>query len=186
MTSVWPELTWSSVDAAAGGEARLLAWDGRIDNAADLRWRLASAPDADHATLALHAYRRDGIDGLHALVGDWSVVLLDPARHAVVLASDYMGVRPLYYHVGRGVVRWSANLGALAAATGADGIDEQFIAGFLLYGRCPNRTPYTNIHSVPPGHAVYISPSGTTTRAFWTLPVGSVVRHGDERCYDEQ
>src|SRR6185295_17959680 len=65
-------------------------------------------------------------------------------------------------------------------------LDEQYIAGFLIFGACPNRTPYKGISSVPPGHAVCVSSEGTSIRRFWELPTGDTIRYQNERRYEEQ
>src|SRR6185295_13406171 len=65
-------------------------------------------------------------------------------------------------------------------------LDEQYIAGFLIFGACPNRTPYKGIYSVPPGHAVCVSSEGTSIRRFWEMPIGDTIRYQSERRYEEQ
>ena len=152
------------------GEAdrvRLLSWDGRLDNVTELTRRLGGAPGAwtSDAALAREAYERWGVDGLSALIGDWSLVIDDPAADAVVLASDFMGVRPLYYHVSRERVIWSSNLAALVAATSANTLDEVYAIGLLRYGGMPTRTPYVGIQSVPAGAAVIVGDLATDNDA---------------------
>src|SRR5262249_54982784 len=83
-------------------------------------------------------------------------------------------------------VQWSSRLQALVDSTGIDELDDEYIREFLSFGACPNRTPYRGIYSVPPGHAVCVSPQGTTIRRFWALPAGDEIRYRDERRYEEQ
>jgi asparagine synthase (glutamine-hydrolysing) len=71
-------------------------------------------------------------------------------------------------------------------ATGIGELDEQYVAGLLMFAGCPNRTPYKGIHSVPPGHAVCVSPTETATRPFWPLPIGDAIRYRSEHRYEEQ
>jgi asparagine synthase (glutamine-hydrolysing) len=68
----------------------------------------------------------------------------------------------------------------------ADEIDAEYVASFLLFNECPNRTPYRGIHSVPPGHSVRISKRGTSVDPFWKLPIGSTIRYHSESEYEEQ
>ena len=76
----------------------VLHWDGRLDNRDDLLLRLGDSlrGDTGNAAIAGAAYERWGTDGLVHLIGDWSVVIRDKVNRAVVLASDFAGVRPLY------------------------------------------------------------------------------------------
>jgi len=56
----------------------------------------------------------------------------------------------------------------------------------LTFGGCPNRTPYKEIHSVPPGHASCASAKETTFQRFWPLPVGDSIRYRNQHRYEEQ
>ena len=165
--------------------AKVLHWDGRVDNRDDLQL-LPLDRSADDAAIVLAAYERWGVQGLHKIVGDWSVVIFDASRRTIVLASDFAGVRPLYYQSTPEGVRWSASLEQLVGVTGTGELDSHYIAGFLTFGGYPHRTPYVGVYSVPPGHAVCLSSTDKTTRAFWNLPTTGEIRHRDERVYDEQ
>src|SRR5215470_6708341 len=141
----------------------VLHWDGRLDNRDDLILRLRDSlrSETSNEAIARAVYDRWGTGGLVHLIGDWSVVIRDHVNGATVLASDFAGVRPLYYHAQAGRVLWSSSLQNLVDATGISDLDEQYVAGFLMFGGCPNRTPYRGIYSVPPGHAVCVSSEGT-------------------------
>jgi asparagine synthase (glutamine-hydrolysing) len=64
-------------------------------------------------------------------------------------------------------------------------LDEDYIRGFLLFGGCPNRTPYKDIYPVPSGHAVTVSSAGMKIRRFWHLPFGDEIRYATLRRYEE-
>src|SRR5215813_512268 len=163
-------------------------WDGRLDNREDLRQRLRDSlrGDTSDASIVRASYERWGINGLVHLIGDWSLVIRDRVNRTTILASDFAGVRPLYYHVQREGVLWSSRIQALVEATKISELDEQYLAAFLILNGCPNRTPYKDIYSVPPGHAVCVSSEETKICRFWELPVGDVIRYRDERRYEEQ
>ena len=166
----------------------VLHWDGRLDNRNDLLLLLADSlrDDTSNSAIAAAAYERGGTDGFVRLIGDWSMVIHDYVNSTIVLASDYAGVRPLYYSVQRGEVFWSSRLQSVADATGISELDEQYIGAFLLYGGCPNRTPYKGIYSVPAGHAVCVSSAGTKISRFWELPICDEIRYRNEHRYEEQ
>jgi asparagine synthase (glutamine-hydrolysing) len=166
----------------------VLHWDGRLDNRDDLLLRLrdALAGDNSNAAIARATYERWGVDGLVHLIGDWSVVIRDHVKRTTVLASDFAGVRPLYYYVDAGHVQWSSRLETLVAVTEISELDEQYIAGFLMFGGYPNRTPYQGIYSVPPGHAVCVSAEGTSIHRFWSMPIGDVIRYQNQHRYEEE
>lgn len=166
----------------------VLHWDGRLDNRDDLLLRLRDSLQnaTSNEVIARAVYERWGTDGLVHLIGDWSLVLSDRVNHTTVLASDFAGVRPLYYHIQDGRVLWSSRLQSLVEATKISDLDEHYLAGFLTLGGYPNHTPYKGIYSVPPGHAVCVSPDKTSIRRFWELPIGDVIRYRSEHQYEEQ
>jgi len=166
----------------------VLHWDGRLDNRNDLLPLCADLlrEDKSNSAIALAVYQRWGTDGLVHLIGDWSVVIRDDANRATILASDFAGVRPLYYSVEKGQLFWSSRLQSVVDATGISELDEQYIGAFLLYGGCPNRTPYKGICTVPAGHAVSVSSTGTRIKRFWSLPIRDEVRYRDIHRYEEQ
>jgi asparagine synthase (glutamine-hydrolysing) len=182
------EFTWGrqgDIEACA----RVLAWDGRLDNRADLEWRFGRPACTDHrsdAALALAAYRRCGLDGLAELIGDWSLAIHDPQDDSIVLASDYAGARPLFYRHDAHRAHWSPALAALVAATSASNLDEEYVRHYLVSGGCADHTPYAGIRVVPPGEAVRLTASGATRHRLWQPPASDSIQYRDERRYDEQ
>ena len=181
-------LNWLDNASDQNGRNEVLAWDGRLDNREDLLLRLKDflRSDTSNQSLALAAYERWGTSGFVHLIGDWSVVIRDAVNRRMVLASDFAGVRPLYYHLRPRAILWSTRLQSLVDATGISELDEKYVAGFLTFGGCPNRTPYREIRSVPPGHALCVSAKETTIQRFWQLPVGDSIRYQNPQRYDEQ
>ena len=179
------------VTAENDARAEVLHWDGRLDNRDDMLLRLRDSLNGDNsnAAIARATYERWGTAGFVHLIGDWSVVIRDHVTRTTILASDFAGVRPLYYHVKQGSVLWSNRLQALVEETGITDLDEDYVAAFLMFGACPNRTPYKAIYSVPPGHAVCVSSvsaNATSVHRFWEMPVGDVISYRSERRYEEQ
>jgi asparagine synthase (glutamine-hydrolysing) len=164
-----------------------ITFDGRLHNREDLLLKMEDQlyGDTSDIALALTAYQRAGTDGFRNLIGDWSLAIWDEVRHTVVLASDYAGTRPLYYCVQDQRVLWSTRLKSLVEWAQASDIDDGYVAAFLSFGACPHRTPYRGIFSVPPGHSVAISRSGTVIQPFWALPFGDAVRYRNESDYEE-
>jgi asparagine synthase (glutamine-hydrolysing) len=161
-------------------------WDGRIDNRQDLLGLTGVRPDCGDAELILSTYGKTGIDGLRHIIGDWSLCIWNADRREMVLASDYAGIRPLYYHRSTHSLYWSSSLSDLVRWTGVTELDDTFAAGFLSRGNAAGRTPYAGILPVPAGQAVSIDRNRIQNRAFWTLPIDREVRYPDERQYGER
>ena len=169
-------------------DGSVCTWDGRLDNQEDLRLELSldSPPPSSISDLAVKAYRSKGATGFRGLVGDWSLAIWDGRLRSVVLASDYAGIRPLYYYRGKDRLLWSSRLSELIRWTGIHELDDEFVANFLTHATAPHRTPYRGVYPVPPGSAVCVSPDRMTTQPFWDLPVAEETRFQDDRCYEEQ
>ena len=166
----------------------VMHWDGRLDNRSDLLLRLRDSLNGANtdAAIARATYERWGVEGLVHLIGDWSLVVRDHQKKLTILASDFAGVRPLYYHLRNGHVQWSNRLQSLLDMLDVSDLDEQYVAGFLTFGSYPNRTPYKDINSVPPGHAVCVSANETKIERFWSMPIGDTIRYQNEYRYEEE
>lgn len=181
------DLNWLERPNDHHERTEVLSWDGRLDNRDDLSLLLKDwvQGDTSNAALARATYERWGTSGFAKMIGDWSVVIRDNSSRTIVLASDFAGVRPLYYHVQAGRILWSSRLQSVVDAARICEFDERYLRGFLLFGGCPNRTPYKGIYSVPSGHAVCVSSDGTKVQRFWGLPIGDEIRYRTERQYEE-
>lgn len=165
-----------------------ITFDGRLDNREDLSLLLHDVLGREQCdpALALAAYQRHGNEGLAKLVGDWSLALWDGERQELILASDFAGVRPLYYSVDSTRIAWSTQLKRLLDWVRPSGIDDDYVAAFLKHGGYPGRTPYRNVFTLRPGHCLVVSHNGIQLRRFWELPASSVIRYSCERDYEER
>lgn len=162
--------------------------DGRLDNIEDLRLVARDHVPAEtgEAALALAAYQTRSLDGLASLIGDWSLAIWDDSDKRLVLASDFGGVRPLHYMTSATCIRWSTSVKPLRRYLESEQLDDEYVAGFLLYEGCPHRTPFRGIRSVPPGHALIASTRGIEIRPYWHLPTHNLIRYQRDSDYDEQ
>jgi asparagine synthase (glutamine-hydrolysing) len=165
----------------------IITFDGRLDNRGDLLLRLPDRVQGQQTdtVLALAAYEAWDVQGFAHVIGDWSLVVWNPATRTITLASDYAGVRPLYYHADSERVVWSTRLEPLVSISKAADIDDHFVAGFLSGSGVPCRTPYQGILSIPTGQALCFGPDGPAAHSFWDLPTHIQIRYRDEREYDD-
>jgi asparagine synthase (glutamine-hydrolysing) len=161
-------------------------WDGRLDNRKQLLGQTGLSAEGSDAALILALFHRNGIDGLRDLLGDWSLCIWDAGRRQIVLASDYAGIRPLYYRRTEHGLYWSSSIADLVRWTGVAELDDTYVANFLVRGSGAGRTPYAGIVPVPAGHAVTIGHSRIDDRAFWTLPIRRETSYADEKQYQER
>lgn len=190
LTCAGPRYACSSVGASNPHVTReaAITFDGRLDNRDDLQILLG--PDAhgtsSDAALALAVFTRFGPDGLERLIGDWSLAIWNPAGNEVVLASDFAGVRPLYYFSNAERIVWSTQLKALIERIQPRELDDRYMAEFLAHGGYPDLTPYSGIYSVRPGHYLVYRAGRVELRSFWRPPTGAVVRYQRESDYEDR
>jgi asparagine synthase (glutamine-hydrolysing) len=159
------------------------AWDGRLDNREEILTLIGHPPSdrTSDSQLALALYEAEGVNGLRNLIGDWSLVIWDATTRNLLLASDYAGIRPLYYHRAGNRLIWSSTLQSLVQWAAVEALDEEYVADFLSRGQAVGRTPYRDIYPVPPGRVVRAAGRKLTIDPFWRLPLSeSRLAHADE------
>jgi asparagine synthase (glutamine-hydrolysing) len=165
-----------------------MTWDGRLDNRDDLLLLVKDQleDDTTDVALAMAAYEKWGEPGFNRLIGDWSLALWDKANESAILASDYLGVRPLYYFASNDCIAWSSDLGQLVSWFGVeDDLDNHYIAAFLTHSPKNNRTIYRPISFVPCAHSVKAKDRNVTKTPFWFPPVESRIRYQTDGEYEE-
>lgn len=148
-----------------------LSADARVDNRPELTEKLDGAvrhPLDTDADFLLAAYEHWGADLLHHLVGDFAFVLWDAELEELLVARDPVGVRPLFLaKTPQGVVAASTLPAVLAGVDGSRGIDETYLAGFL-HGLPPlDRTIWSGVERLAPGHLCRIGRDGAVTERYW-------------------
>jgi asparagine synthase (glutamine-hydrolysing) len=73
----------------------------------------------------------------------------------------------------------------LAEWSGAHGLDDDYVAGFLTRGVVAERTPYPGVFSVPSGSAVLVTEDRLSTQRLWSFP-SYQTRYERDRDYEEQ
>jgi hypothetical protein len=165
-----------------------MTWDGRLDNRDDLLLLVKGhlQDDTTDVALAMAAYEKWGELGFNRLIGDWSLALSDASSDSIILASDYMGTRPLYYYADDECIAWSSDLGLLVSWFGVeDDLDNHYIAAFLMGFPTYDRTIYRTISFVQCGHLLRAKDGQLRKTPFWYPPVDSRIRYRDERDYGE-
>lgn len=122
-------------------------------------FELATASDTE---VLLHLVARRGPAVLSSLRGMYAFALWDERAGELVLARDPYGIRPLYYSIGGGWLRFASQVRALEAGGAIpDEIDREAVAGFLCWGAVPEpRTIRRAVRSLPAGHVLRASVEG--------------------------
>jgi len=108
--------------------------------------------------IALHLYRRFGLDFIHGLRGEFALALFDSGKQRLILARDRFGIKPLYYHIRDGRLFYGSEIKALFANPEVPReFSHRGLMHQLMHTMVPGTTAYKNIHAVKPGHMIIIT-----------------------------
>ena len=163
-------------------------WDGRLDN----REECLSALDISDArfpdvAIVARAYELGGAESFGHLIGDWALSIWNPVERNLVLATDFLGARRLYYSTDHKRVVWSTILDPLVLFSDRPfAICEEYLAGWLSAFPRETLTPFKDICAVPAGHCVTIRKGSVMTRQFWKFDSHKRARCGNDREFEEE
>jgi asparagine synthase (glutamine-hydrolysing) len=170
------------------GNGKTLLWDGRLDNRDDLIPELGDllrAPTSDVGIVAA-AYQRWGGEAFAKLIGDWALALWDASDRRLILARDYIGIKPLFYYASPGRFLWCSHLAPLAQSGDQFTLCGEYVAGYLTHWPDSNLTPYREIRSVAPGTWVSVTPNRISSRSYWEFQPRRKTRYRTDAEYEEQ
>jgi asparagine synthase (glutamine-hydrolysing) len=185
-----PEDRFDRGPVVGGGGRWTLVADVRLDNRAELLSTLGIAP-AEAARLAdaavvMRAVERWEDEAVERLVGDFALALWDRDAERLLLARDYLGQRPLYYHRGSRFFAFASmakGLHALPEIPRAP--DRQAMARFLaLVPEQGTWSYFEGIERVPTGHVCLVTRNGVELRRYWN-PARTTLRLKRPEDYEE-
>jgi asparagine synthase (glutamine-hydrolysing) len=175
------------VPANISAPGAICLWDGRLDNAADLARKLGEGLNANSPEheIVLAAYERWRWGAFAALIGDWAVSLWDSPTQAVVLATDVLGARHLYYRIKGNRLAWSTLIDPLVRAEkGSLSLCAEYLAGCLGFLPATHLTPYTEIHAVPPASFLMFRHKQQKIQKYWHFDPAKSVRYRKDSEYE--
>lgn len=147
----------SSQPMTSNNQRYTIVYNGELYNYSALKKELETQyefkTDGDTEVL-LAAYVVWGSEMLSRLNGIFAFAIWDSVQKILLLARDCMGVKPLYYEIRNGVLRFSSELSALLQ--GNQKIDSDALSLYLSLEYVPS--PYTlidGIKKIPPGHILH-------------------------------
>lgn len=166
----------------------LLVFDGRLDNYKDIQNELQSAEaHAADGEIILQAYQRWGQDCFKRLIGDWALALWDAGLRTLYLARDHAGTRTLYYSKdSSGALSWSTYLDSLLSTDLLGAHDSIYMASYLAMLPCHKRSPYRDVHPIPPGHVLRATARDLKITQVWSPFVREELHYRSDRDYELQ
>jgi asparagine synthase (glutamine-hydrolysing) len=166
----------------------VVTWDGRLDNREELLARMGqrAGSSLSDVEIVAAAYERWRTDCFGKLIGDWAVSLWLPREAIIILATDFVGTRHLYYSLTKDQITWSTILDPLIlAARHSFELEEEYVAGWLSLFPAPHLTPYRGVLAVPPSCYLRLSKQGSSCAKYWDFDPGKRIRYRDDAGYEE-
>ncbi len=179
------------VQPLGGPNNTMITGSLRLDNRKELISTLGHLPKASvqvtDIELALAAYRTWGEMFPAHLVGEFALIVFDRTTQKILLARDHIGARSLYYHYDKERLICSSELGPLVEAAPAPlEVNNDYVAGYLMYDPEPELTAYRKIHAVKPFHVVMFNASGLRREErYWDLARVKPIRFKTDEEYEE-
>jgi asparagine synthase (glutamine-hydrolysing) len=152
-----------------------ITFNGEIFNYLELRaeleqrgHRFATTSDTE---VILHLYEEEGEQCVHRFNGQWAFAIWDRRNQKLFLSRDRMGVRPLFYTETPSGFRFASEIKALftdpslTAEIDLCALDQVF----TFWSTIPPRTPFKNVHQLPPGCSLAVDRNGLRVRRYWSL-----------------
>lgn len=166
---------------------RILTWDGRLDNRAELTSLLELDSGAPYTDVELvgAAFDRWELDSFAKLVGEWALVLWNPNSRELILARDYIGIRRLFYYPKLNGIMWCTRLEPLALCGDQFTLNDEYFSGYLALWPDAALTPYRQLLSVPPGNFVCVRGTQFRLTNYWTFDPRREIRYKRDKEYEE-
>jgi len=117
------------------------------------------------------AYRESGSAFLGQLRGCFSIAVGLPRERRVLLATDHVGVEPIFYAASNDGVTFASSLPSLVADSRVERrISAQSIYHYLYFHVIPSPdTIYEGIRKLPPGHCLEFTDGRVSTTPYWQV-----------------
>ncbi len=135
--------------------------------------------------IGVHLYEERGPGCLEQLRGEFALVLWDARKGVLFAARDRFGIKPLFYaQVGDSLVL-ASEAKALFAAGHLAAWDHETVYQQIFGAFRSNRTLFSGVRQVPPGHYLYGPPGAVRLVRYWDVhyPAHRSRRHfSEEEC----
>jgi asparagine synthase (glutamine-hydrolysing) len=161
------DLSKTGAQPMASADGRLMVtFNGEIYNYRELRRDLESKGRAfrsqSDTEVLLHLYAAKGAEMVHDLRGMFAFAIWDATEHALFLARDPYGIKPLYYADDGRTFRFASQVKALLAGGAVSReADPAGAVGFRLFGSAPEPfTMFRAIRALPAGSTLLVDRLG--------------------------
>lgn len=156
----------------------VIVFNGEIYNFLQLRKELenegATFKSHSDTEVLLHLFKRHGLDFLDRLNGIFALAIWDTDTRSLFVATDRMGVKPLYYIATEGLFAFASELKALTPLSDRSLTPKAAaIIGYLSYLWSPTvQTLAADIKRLAPGHALIVREGTIERQRCWHRSAG--------------
>lgn len=127
------------------------------------------APTGTAGVLAA-MYSLRGADFVHELDGAFALALWDERKQRLMLATDRLGIKNLYWRFAGGVFSFATRLSALRSFDPSLTISSASLAQFLVFSMVPAPLSiYTGVEKMRPGRALLFETGRVAERQYWEI-----------------
>src|SRR5580698_155683 len=120
----------------------------------------------------VYAYQEYGLEFVQHLTGMFALAIWDARKRRLVLARDRIGIKPLYYTLDNGRLRFASEIKALLADVSLErSINEQGLFDLIGYEFTPAPdTLFRGVHKLEPGSLLVFDADGShRITQYWKL-----------------
>jgi asparagine synthase (glutamine-hydrolysing) len=181
------------IDLTEAGEQPMVSHDGRhvivyngelynylsLKNELSATYEFKTQSDTEVLLAALIVW---GAKAFLRFRGIFAFAFYDCVKKELILARDHMGVKPLYYEIQDGVLRFSSELKAMVDE-GAS-LDHTALSLYLSLGYVPSpHSLIRGIHKLPPGHFLSFREGIATVNRYYH-PLSSYAKNAHASLYE--
>jgi len=168
-----------------------IVFNGEIYNYPVLRQELHSCghtfrTNSDTETI-VHLYEEFGEGCFERLGGMFALALWDEHKQQLLLARDRLGIKPLFYGLGKQGIVFGSEIKCIQASGLVDlEVDVTAIADLFTFFYIPGpKTIYRNVHSLDPGVYLRIDQHGIYKGKYWDLKESQVFLSSEQECEEQ-
>ncbi len=177
------------IDLSPGGHQPMCSADRRywmvyngeiynyIELAEELRAQGVTLRTSSDSEVLLETYARTGTDVVRKLRGMYAFAIWDSRRRELFCARDPFGIKPFFYRVDAGMLRFASEKKALAEPGELTRLDGEAMRRYLAFQYVPAPATLTPpVRMLPPGHALVARPGAGQDPAGAPDPAVEVTR----------
>ena len=132
-------------------------------------------------------YLAQGEKMMSLLAGAFGFALWDIKRRLLLLASDHLGLRPIYYAEHNGVFRFASETkGILADPSFPHHLNLESVADFFNFAYIlGEKTFFQEIQLLPPASILRYQDGHYVIYSYWNIPIPDYYPHRSDKWYDD-